>query len=365
MRQVLIYILLQHPFAMGERDPATGVPGFGLTWVLAVAFLGWLVVQFVRHKCLSAEAKQTLWLWGGAILASIFILPLVGPPSLPVFGYGMLVLIGFVSGLWLSRIRARRIGLDPEILSDLSFWLLISGVAGGRVAYLGQYWKQIFANCQSLPEYVEAAVNLSKGGLVLIGALVGGAVGFFLFCRLRKLPSLLMVDVILPGVFVGVGFGRIGCLLNDCCFGDPSNLPWAIQFPRGSVPWLDLVSRQLLNPNAPFTMPLHPTQVYSSIDGFLLGTILWNLFPLRTRNGQLLGMGCMAYACTRFMIEFIRNDEPGRFGTSLTISQWYSIGLFIIGTTLLVWLFRKGEPATVRIENHISTPAPRPATSPQ
>lgn len=351
MRQVLIYILLQHPFAWGERDPASGVPGFGLTWVLAAAFLGWLAVQFIRTKGLSPDVRQTVWFWGGAILASIFVLPTVGPPSLPIFGYGMMVLIGFVSGLWLSRIRARRIGLDPEIFSDISFWLLLSGVVGGRVAYLGQYWRTFFAKSQTLPEYLLASVNLTEGGLVLIGALVGGAVGFFLFCRIRKLPALLMVDVIMPGVFVGVGFGRIGCLLNGCCFGDSCDLPWAIQFPRGSVPFLDLVNRGLLNPNAPFTMPLQPTQVYSSIDGFLLGTILWNLFPLRTRNGQLLGMGCMMYACTRFLIEFIRNDEPGRFGTSLTISQWYSMGLFVIGATLLVWLFRKGEPATQRVQS--------------
>ena len=365
MRQVLIYILLQHPFAFGERDPASGVPGFGLTWVLAAAFLGWLVLQFIREQRLSADAKQTFWFWGGAILASVFVLPAVGQPRLPVFGYGMMVLIGFVSGLWLSRIRARRIGLDPEIFSDLSFWLLISGVAGGRLAYLGQYWKLIFKKCQTIPEYLFAAVNLTEGGLVLIGALVGGAIGFFLFCRVRKLPALLMEDVIMPGVFIGVGFGRIGCLLNGCCFGDPCNLPWAIQFPAGSVPWRDLVDRKLLNDNAPFTMPLHPTQVYSSIDGFLLGTILWNLFPLRARNGQLLGMGCMAYACTRFMIEFIRNDEPGRFGTSLTISQWYSMGLFVIGATLLVWLFRKGEPATQRIESRLPTPDSRLPTSTQ
>jgi phosphatidylglycerol---prolipoprotein diacylglyceryl transferase len=333
--------------------------------VLAAAFLGWLVVQLIRHKGLSPDAKQTLWFWGGAILASVFALPAIGPPRLPVFGYGMMVLIGFVSGLWLSRIRARRIGLDPEILSDLSFWLLISGVAGGRLAYLGQYWERQFARCQTISDYVWAAVNLTEGGLVLIGALVGGAVGFFLFCRLRKLPALLLVDVIMPGVFIGVGFGRIGCLLNGCCFGDPCDLPWAIQFPKGSVPWLDLVDRGLLNPNTLVTMPLHPTQVYSSIDGFLLGTILWNLYPLRARNGQLLGMGCMGYACTRFLIEFIRNDEPGRFGTSLTISQWYSMGLFVIGASLLVWLFRKGEPATQRIESHLSTHDSRLPTSTQ
>jgi len=354
MRQTLIYILLKHPFAWGERDLVTGVPGFGLTWVLLAAMVVWLIVQCVREKCLSSEAKQSLYYWGGAILASIFVLPAIGPQRLPIFGYGMMVLIGFVSGLWLARLRAKRIGLDPEILSDLSFWLLMAGVAGGRAAYLGQYWRQIFARCDSLGSYLLAAVNLTEGGLVLIGALVGGSVGFLLFCRSRKLPTLLIFDVIMPSVFLGIGFGRIGCLLNGCCFGDPCDLPWAIQFPQGSVPWLDLAQRGLLLPDAnnvmpALTMPLHPTQIYSTIDGFMLCTILWNLFPLRVRNGQLLAIGCMAYSVTRFLIEIVRNDEPGRFGTSLTISQWYSMGIFVIGTTLLVWLLRRGERATEKL----------------
>jgi len=351
MRQTLIYILLKHPFAFGERNLQDGVPGFGLTWVLLAAFVVWLTVQWVRDKGLSKDAKQSLYMWGGAILVSIFVLPAIGPSHLPIFGYGMMVLVGFLSGLWLARLRAKRIGLDPEVLSDMSFWLLLSGVAGARLAHLGQYWRVTYAQCHSLLSYLVATVDLTKGGLVLIGGLVGGCIGFFLFCRSRKLPALLIVDVIMPSVFLGIGFGRIGCLLNGCCFGDPCDLPWAIQFPKGSVPWMELAERGLLKPDAnnvmpAFTMPLHPTQIYSSIDGFMLCTILWNLYPLRIRNGQLLAIGCMMYSVTRFLIEIIRNDEPGRFGTSLTISQWYSMGIFVIGTTLLVWLLRNGKPAT-------------------
>lgn len=346
MRQVLIYILLKRPFAWAEKDLQSGVPGFGSTWIIGAAALVWLAYQFIRQRGLVGEAKQTALYWGGLLLASVFVLPSLGPQRLPIFGYGMMVLIGFLSGMALSKIRARRLGLDPEIINDMSLWLLLTGVAGGRLAYLGQYWRQIYAKCQSIPDYLLATVNLSEGGLVLIGALVGGAVGFFVFCRTRRVRPMLLADVIIPGVFVGVGFGRIGCLLNGCCFGDPCSLPWAIQFPKGSVPWLDLVNRGLLNPAAPLTMPLHPSQVYSAIDGFLLATILWNLFPLRTRDGQLLGAACMAYACTRFMLEFLRNDEPGRLGTSLTISQWYSMGLFVIGAGLLTWLSRNGQPAT-------------------
>lgn len=346
MRQTLIYILLKRPFAWAERDLQTGIPGFGSTWIIAAAALVWLAILFIRHRGLVGEAKQTALYWGGLLLASVFVLPAIGPTRLPIFGYGMMVLIGFLSGMGLSRIRARRVGLDPEIINDMSMWLLLSGVAGGRLAYLGQYWRQIYARCQTIPDYLLATVNLSEGGLVLIGALVFGAVGFFAFCQSRKVGPMLLADVVIPGVFVGVGFGRIGCLLNGCCFGDPCSLPWAIQFPKGSVPWLELVQRGVLGADAARTMPLHPSQVYSSIDGFLLGTIFWNLFPLRKRNGQLLAMACMAYACTRFSLEFLRNDEPGRFGTPLTISQWYSFILFVTGTALLVWLFRHGQNAT-------------------
>lgn len=351
MRQVLLYILLKHPFAWGERDLQTGVPGFGITWVLLAAFLVWLAVQFIQKKGLSKEARQSALYSGGAILGSIIFLPAMGPERLPIFGYGMMVLIGFVSGLGLARARAKRVGIDPEIISDVSFWVLVTGVAGGRIAHLGQYGRELFARCNSFVECLIASINLTQGGLVLIGALVGGSIGFFIACRQKKLPALLMADVVIPGVFVGIGFGRIGCLLNGCCFGDACNWPWAIQFPKGSVPWLELANRDANFaqqwPN--FTMPLHPTQIYSSIDGFMLAIILWNLFPLRRRNGQLFAMACMAYATTRFMLEFLRNDEPGRFGTSLTISQWYSMGLFLIGTTLLVWLFRQGQPATEKL----------------
>ncbi len=354
MRQVLIYILLKHPFAIGERDPVSGVPGFGLTWVLAAACVVWMAVNYARNRAVFlAELKQSALVWGGAILASMFVLPAVGLTRLPIFGYGMLVLIGFLSGLWLSRLRAKRIGLDPEILTDLSLWLLITGVVGGRVYHLVEFRETHYVHCKTVLDTLIATVNLTEGGLVLNGALFGGTIGFFVFCYRRKLPALQLIDVIMPGVFFGVGFGRIGCLMNGCCFGDPCDLPWAIQFPRGSVTWDDLVRRGLLTPADQLTMPLHPTQIYSSIDGFMLGTILWNLYPLRARNGQLLGMACMMYACTRFLIEIFRNDteKSSHVGLSLTVAQWNSVGLFVIGTALLVWLYFKGEPATSKFES--------------
>lgn len=350
MRQVLFYILIQRPFAWAEPDPQNGVVGFGLAWVILAVALAWLLVQmFLIPNTWTPEVRQTGIKLFGSLMTALIVGPWLSFQKIPVFGYGTMVLTGFLSGLGMSHVRARRIGLDPELLTDMSFWLLISGVGGGRLAYLGQYWREIYRNCTTVPQYLLATVNLTEGGLVLIGALVGGMLGFLMYCRVRKLSALMLVDVVMPGVFIGIGFGRIGCLLNGCCFGDACDWPWAIQFPRGSVPWTDLVIRKLLPEDAAWTMPLHPTQIYSSLDGFMLGTILWNLFPLRTRNGQLLAAACMMYATTRFSIEFLRNDEPGRFGTRFTISQWYSMGIFLIGLSLLLWLRKRGAAATVRL----------------
>lgn len=352
MRQVLIYILLRHPFAWAEPDPQNGVIGFGLAWLILIALAGWyLVRRFLVKRPWTSADRTTGYYFLGAWIASVLLLPQLSLEHVPIFGYGSMVLTGFLSGLWLSRLRAKRVGLDPELFTDMSFWILVSGVAGGRLAYLGQYWREIYKDCHTVPSYLLATVNLTEGGLVLIGALVGGMIGFLVYCRRYRLPHLLLADIVMPGVFAGIGFGRLGCLLNGCCFGDECDLPWAIQFPARSVPWNDLVIRGLLPENAPFTMPLHPTQVYSSIDGFFLATILWNVFPLRTRNGQLLGMACMMYAVTRFCIEILRNDEPPRFGTIFTISQLYSMGFFVIGLSLLVWLRKCGEPATERIDS--------------
>lgn len=389
MRQVLIYILLKHPFAWGELDIKSGVPGFGSAWILTAGLLIWLAIQKWYFRAAPTEIKQGLLPWGVAIMVSIFLVPSVGPTRLPIFGYGMMVLIGFLSGLWLSRLRAKRIGLNPEILSDMSFWLLISGVLGGRIAHLVQFRQSQFVRCQTVFDYVKECVNLTEGGLVLIGALAGGAIGFFGFCRSRKLPVLFLADVIMPGVFVGVGFGRIGCLLNGCCYGAACNLPWAIQFPQSSLTWESLVRARKLDSSALWTMPLHPTQIYSTLDGFILATILWNYFPLRSRNGQVFGLGCSLYACTRFLIERLRDDTkrmsigqladtlmfwkspdrdatglPSVGGMTLTISQWYSIGIFLGGATLLVWLFLRGQPATLLVvDSDLQAPSPANETS--
>lgn len=336
MRQTLFRIWLEHPWAgwtMGDDH----LPLLGACWLWLIGGSLYFLYHVIRHHKQVYRDWSNWITWGvGFLVLSLNSRLGLLPESMPVFGYGAMVLLGFVSAMIFTTRRAKAIGMNPETIVDLAFWLLVSGVAGGRIAYLLQYGKELFfSSDMTLLEKLYAAVNLSEGGLVLIGALVGGALGMFLFCARRKLNGLDLADLIMPAVFIGIGFGRLGCLLNGCCFGDRCDLPWAITFPEGSVTYSILVERGFVAEGAPATIPLHPTQIYSSIDGFILAIVTGVYYWYRRYPGDVLALGCILYPITRFLMEFLRADEMGQLGTGLTISQLYSLGILVFGILLL------------------------------
>lgn len=353
MRQVLFQIPLDRPWSLG---PLGEVPGFGFGMVLLawVMFGAW--VLFLRRKESNRKFDAgdfTLlvrWLIGAAVI--VFGAPMLGAwlrangsdnfrNGLPVFGYGFMLFLGMASALWLATWRAKRERVSTDFIWDLAFFLFLGGIAGGRLFYLVQKRAEVFANVRDVSGLLNAVFNLSQGGLVLYGALLAGAATFFAFCHYRRVNPLGVADIITPSIFVGIGFGRIGCFLNGCCYGDECALPWAVSFPRGSATFDALVHKGLVAPDALWTPSLHPTQLYSALDGFLIAALTFWYFSHRRRNGECLAVALMIYPITRFVIEVLRNDEGGQLGTGLTISQCVSIGLFAINLGYMWWLSRR------------------------
>lgn len=350
MRQTLLRLRLDHLWSL-DNQGNTLLVGVGFLLVPWALFGLYWAFRYVRSRPANElVAPIAVWLGIGAfILALPRLMSNVAAQGIPVYGYGFMLFVGFLLAAWNASLRARRIGLEADLVWDLAMWLIFPGIIGARLFYLIQYHERIFAGKGAL-ESLGAAVNLADGGLVFYGSFLGGLAGFAAFCRLRSLRPLLLADLVVPSIFIGMAFGRIGCLLNGCCYGDACSLPWAVTFPEDSVPFVALARRGFLSPEASGTYPLHPTQIYSSLNALVLYALTAAVFHYRQREGTVVAVAWLAYPVTRFVIEFLRGDEPGRFGTLLTISQWVSLGLFVAGLLYLLWLWKwPARPDAARV----------------
>jgi phosphatidylglycerol:prolipoprotein diacylglycerol transferase len=131
-------------------------------------------------------------------------------------------------------------GQDPEMAFTLAFWLVVPGIVGARAFYVIQKWPDDYwpvYDAQGFGALLGAVVNVAEGGLVVYGGLIGSVLGLLLFVRKYRLPLLAVCDLVAPSMMLGLALGRIGCLLNGCCFGSTCHHTWAVTFPPDSPPY--------------------------------------------------------------------------------------------------------------------------------
>jgi phosphatidylglycerol:prolipoprotein diacylglycerol transferase len=278
-----------------------------------------------------------------------------------------MLFVGFLASAMLAARRLRREGADGEIAWDAAMWIFISGIIGGRLFYVAEYHTRFFGpdpvtgKVRTAWETFVALINLPDGGLVLYGGLIFAPLAYYAYCRIRGVRALPFADIAVTSIFLGLMFGRLGCLLHGCCFGGVSSVPWAITFPPKSVPFNALVERGLIEETAACSMPLHPAQIYDAFSGALLALMTWAYYPYRRRSGEVLAIGWIAYPINRFMIEFLRSDEPGQFGTSLTIAQWVSMGLCAAGVGYYLFLQKRSPGRQALMVEPLQMPKAAPA----
>lgn len=219
-----------------------GVPMFGFGVLLAI----WAVASAIALIWQARRHGWTTETWSyipllGFVGAAIFFLPRLFPAGLPIRGYGVMVLLGATSGVGLAVYRARQAGLHHDLILSLAFWMFICGIIGARLFYVIEYWEYRFSG-RGFFGTIKEILRYTEGGLVIYGALIGATVAFFWFARKHNLPVLAMADMIAPSLVIGLAFGRLGCLLNGCCYGGPSELPWAVTFPPTSPPYQEQVA---------------------------------------------------------------------------------------------------------------------------
>lgn len=239
-----------------------------------------------------------------------------------IYWYGILVAAGFLTGLWTASRRAPLSGIASEKVADIGPWLILGAVVGARLFFVMSYWREEFAGGPLWEVFM-----IRNGGLVFYGGLVGAALAHILYCAVKRLPMWKMADVLAPSIALGYFFGRLGCLMNGCCYGKPCSMPWAIQFPFG-------------HESHPET--LHPTQLYEGGAGLLVYAGLAWLYRHKQFDGQVFAAYLIANGMVRFGVEFFRGDYA-----ELIWGGWFTpaqpIALALLTTGGLLWWLKGGK----------------------
>lgn len=281
----------------------------------------------------------------------------LGP--VPIHSYGLMMAVGFLVSLYLMRRDAPRFGLDADAIGDGAFWGLLVGIVGSRIFHIVMFRGQYFGT--GLPVWRKAVglIAVWEGGLVFQGAIPAVLVFVWWYGKRKDLPFFKTTDMVIPYIALAHGLGRFGCFLNGCCYGGRTDAPWAVRFPKGSPAYIDHVKQFGLVPGtAEWSLPIHPTQLYSIIALVLLCIVL---VQLRNRwqpfHGSVFCVYLILYSAFRFVNEALRADHnPVRiFG--LSDQQVFSL-LGVVAGIILMGILWKLMPRSVPIGRSQSKSAP-------
>jgi len=259
---------------------------------------------------------------------------------------------GFLAGILYAMRQARRFGLDPEQIFNLSFWIMLSGILGARFVYVlidiaQKGHASEFVSLNPIPWFA-----IWEGGLVWYGGFIGAALVTILYAWRHKMAIWKVCDILAPGTFLGLGIGRLGCMMAGDDFGRPTTVPWAIRFTNPEA---------LVYPPSLLGQPLHPTQLYMHWKSM---TVALTCHLVLTRwkrfDGQVLCVAVVLYAILRAIVEAYRGDFDRGFVpfTHQHVSTSQGIGIVMVLLGIVLWrVFR----SRATVPHAVTPPAPLPA----
>jgi len=162
------------------------------------------------------------------------------PTALPLYGYGLMMVIGFLLAVQFGKFLARHSGVDPEVLVNAGLIALVSGIFGARLSHVIENWSTYTNPARSAGANFLDAINISSGGLTFYGGLILATPVTILYALYKNVPLKKGIDIVAPCILIGLGIGRVGCFLNGCCYGaQANNIPWAVHFPYHSPAYID------------------------------------------------------------------------------------------------------------------------------
>jgi phosphatidylglycerol:prolipoprotein diacylglycerol transferase len=273
----------------------------------------------------------------------------------PISAYFSLLMFGFAVAIYNVVRWAKRVGVDHQSIIDCGLASIIGGVLGGRLLHVladGYFWDYVHlctdpsqvgwhittAQCADADGIWDAAAAVCRpkqrdclawakfynGGLAYYGGLLGGTWAVLVLARRDRLPLLKVADVTAMGVAMGLFFGRIGCFLAGCCFGEVTERAVGTRFPAWSPASEAQFRAGLLAHPGSVSLPVHPTQLYEAVGCLAISVTLSLWGPRHKRfDGQVALLALLAYALLRTLIELVRADDRGLY-LGISTSQWLS-----------------------------------------
>jgi len=248
------------------------------------------------------------------------VLVRVGP--LEIRFYGLMYVISIIIGIILLRkeIVRKNMKMNKEDVFSYAFWTVIGGILGARIYYVFFMWKEYYSH------YPLEIFAIWHGGLAIHGGIIGGAIAVFIYSLSRKINFLDLSDATAPLLVLGQAFGRFGNFMNGDAHGIPTDLPWGIVFPPGSLAGDEFPGK-----------PLHPVMLYELALNLLSFFILWKIRKKDHKKGFILAVYLMNYGIIRFFVSFFRADSL-MLG-KLRGAQVMSV-IFVVGAVFFIFYYR-------------------------
>ena len=228
-----------------------------------------------------------------------------------IYSYGFFVAMGFLIAIFLILQETKKVNLETNKVFDLLIVILLGGLFGARSLFVLLSWDYYSLN-------ILKVFALHEGGLAIQGGIFGGIVAGAIFMKIKKLPIFFTADIVALYLPVSQAIGRVGCLLNGCCYGKEIHSGIGINFPGETV-------------------VRFPSQPYYTIAFLVLFLFLRRIYDNKSFNGQIFSIYLICYGILRVGLDFFRGDElVSYFG--ITLSQILGIVTCFSGLVLFLCL---------------------------
>jgi len=228
----------------------------------------------------------------------------------PIYSYGVMIFFAFLLGIYLAQRQAPKEGFQKDHVYDVAIMTIILALIGARLAYVILNWEHFAQNPGEI-------LAVRRGGLTFYGGFIAPLIGGFFYARIKRISMLKFLDFISPYIALGYGITRIGCFLNGCCYGVPTDSFLGVVFPA-----VDNISR-------------HPTQLYSVIAMLIVFFVLVFMRRKKRPRGVVFFSFILFYGVYRFLVEFFRVPQPGYWG--LTLAQNIALPVILLAFIFIIF----------------------------